>query len=403
MANEGYPCGIGENDLEKCGPGLKCGDDGISDGYCVNPCATQAIRNSYGLNGNGTWYQNDPDKPQFGECIQGVGANNAQQGNGQQQTNSNNSNSFSKKSLPTTNRFCLCAIDVGCGPAPAPVAEDLEFNIALIAAYAIKRRPGKPPEPQWGEASKCRDLSRAGVRLTKGQWPLFTATTPWKTRDDNGEICVEGQCCKNGANGPAREVDVGGATAKECPPDFLYSLDQITQFSAFQTNGIFQGWGENTAGCEHMSWYGTTNFQCWHGSTTHNEFAGRVPEIFDINLDDYGAWSGFKIKSATPPAGSTYEINIYGRRGYMYNTVKYKLWVHEDKKDKTDDVIIKRAILGGGECTMSAPTSTKCPNVLGGPNPGDADIKSICDDTERLVGVITILPDGTWTLTDSTA
>ena len=169
--------------------------------------------------------------------------------------------------------------------------------------------------------------------------------------------------------------------------------------SAFQVNGIFQGWGENTAGCEHMSWYGSTNFQCWYNGS----FSGRVPEIFDINLEDYGAWSGFKIKTSTPPAGSTYEINIYGRRGYMYNGLKYKLWVHEDKKDKTDDVIITRAILGGGECTMSAPTENKCPNILGGPNPDDADIKSECGAVERLVGVITILPDGTWTLTDKTA
>jgi len=386
-----YPCGIGINDFEKCGGGKKCDPD---TNECINPCTDQATRDSYGLNGNGTWYQNDPDKPQFGECIQGVGANNPQQGNGQQQVNVDNSNSFSKKSLPTTNRFCLCAIDVGCGPAPAPVAEDLEFNIALIASYYFRRRPGKPSVPEWGPSSKCTNLR--GKTLTKGQWPLFTATTPWKTRDDNGEICVEGQCCKNGPNGPAREV---GAFAKECPPEFVNGIDEIAGMNAFQVNGIFQGWGENTAGCEHMTWYGSTNFQCWYNGS----FSGRVPEIFDINLEDYGAWSGFKIKASTPPAGSTYEINIYGRRGYMYNSVKYKLWVHEDKKDKTDDVVINRAIMGGRECTMSAPTETRCPNILGGPNPDDADIKSECGETERLVGVITILPDGSWTLTDSTA
>ena len=381
-----YPCGIGINDFEKCGAGKKCDPD---TNECINPCADQATRDSYGLNGNGTWYQNDPDQPQYGECIQGVGANNPQQGNGQQQVNVNNSKSFSKKSLPTTNRFCLCAIDVGCGPTPPPVVEDLEFNILVLTSIVNKRNRKKVSVSLFGPRGKL-PIPLPPSQNRRCEFPLFTISTPWKTRDDNNAICVEGPCCKSEANNPRK---VGLQT--ECPTDIVSACEYLLEDTASFKNGKFTGYGENTAGCEHLS------FWCSHhkGSWTSNSFRGRVPEIFDIQIDDYGAWTGFSVKTSAPPEGTTYEINIYGHQGQQGRcSPDINLWVHETNKFKTDNVRLTDSIsYDSWNDSWFHDYDNKCPSTQGGPDP---DFLKGKGPAEKLLGVITILPDGTWTLTN---
>ena len=131
---------------------------------------------------------------------------------------------FLKKSLPTTNRFCLCAIDVGCGPAPAPVAEDLEFNILVLTSIVNKRNRERRTVSLFGPRGKPSPLPASQNR--RCEWPLFTISTPWKTRDDNNAICVEGPCCKKDeANNPRT---VGSGTA-ECPMSILSACEYLLE------------------------------------------------------------------------------------------------------------------------------------------------------------------------------
>ena len=68
---------------------------------------------------------------------------------------------------------------------------------------------------------------------------------------------------------------------------------------------------------------------------TNDSFKGKVPEIFDIQIDDYGAWTGFSVKTSAPPEGTTYEINVYGHQGQQGRcSPDINLWVHETKNLK---------------------------------------------------------------------
>jgi len=392
MANSGFPCGkVGSSDLEKCGKGLKC-----VSGTCVDPCADAAARKSNGMAGNGTWYQNDPKLAEYGKCVKGVGSNNSQQSNSQSSQNVKNSNEINKLQNPNTNRFCLCAIDVGCGPKPPEPPTGLVFNIMHLIADNNKNTPTRD-KGKFGPPTRCK----AGRQLCDR--PRVTIAAMWLKRDDNKEICVEGACCKNGGNGVSAtdpRKTLGGQA--ECPcgevttecPEVLWGNTK---------NGIAQTYGPNTKGCEALEFYCESVLAC----VSSGSFSYGIQDLFDIGPEDFGGWTGFKVTTNQPPEGETYEINVYGHTGEL-GGCRGKVWVHEMTKDKTNSLDVK-AFNGAGpprqEGTWSYPSGYKgpisktnpdpytlCGNTMGGPDP------KALPGQAALLATITILPDTTWTI-----
>ena len=64
-----------------------------------------------------------------------------------------------------------------------------------------------------------------------------------------------------------------GSGTAECPMSILSACEYLLEEVALNsTNGKFTGYGENTAGCEHLSYW------CSHhkGSWTNDSFKGKV-------------------------------------------------------------------------------------------------------------------------------
>jgi|TARA_R110000824_G_scaffold400171_2_gene607135 hypothetical protein len=396
MSLLGLPCGIGKNDLEKCGPGLKCEAIPGLGNSCINPCESGGMEGFGGeggatSGGRATWYQNDPDKPNYGECIQGVGGSTS---SGSQSSTSNvpASNTLNTRQDANANRFCLCAIDVGCGPAPAgPPAGELVFNIMWLTPSYNTRDAVFGDYGDFGSGAQC---SHGNYNCDR---PRVTLAAMWLKRDDNNEICVEGPCCKNGGDGTkAIDPRVTKAGDKECPSG---SADQECSniLPGNTKNGVAQTFGPNTKGCEALEFYCDNVVSCYRTAA----FSNGVQDLFDIGPDDFGGFSAFKATVSTPPEGETYELNVYGHSGEK-GQCKGKVWVHEMTKDKTNSLGVKSFSSAGpprqedasGWRYQEAPNNpyTYCSTTIGGPNP-----KALVGQA-ALLATITLLPDGTWTI-----
>lgn len=387
-----WPCGIGSNDLEKCGAGKKC-----DNGTCVNPCETAAYRAQYGLAGNGTWYQNDPDKPEYETCLRGVGG----QGNSNTQGNQNStSNSTNARQADTTNRFCLCAIDVGCGPAPPEPAVGLVFNIMWQTGNF--NRNYFRTRGDFGPEARCRAGNYSCDR------PRVTLAAMWLKRDDNNKICVEGPCCKNGGdkNGAINPRTSGGQP--ECP-----SGDAVQQCGNLGTvNGVRATYGPNAKGCEVLEFYCENVRSCFSDGSYGADYSAGIKKLFDIDEKEFGGFSAWKATFDSPPKGETYDMNIYGHTGEL-GSCPGRLWVHEMTKDKTASMKTGSfSNPGGGKQrqTNSYSWSYSDPPRSPWESPFEAyhhcaTIANGGPDTKTfpgqpaLLATITVLPDATWTIT----
>ena len=396
--NSGFPCGIGQNDLEKCGAGLKCDPDSNT---CLDPCVSAAIRQAYNVGGMGTWYQNDPVKPDYKKCVQGVGSSSGASQNSQgNNVNVPASNALNKRQNDNTNRFCLCAIDVGCGPAPPEPAVGLVFNIMHLTPNYNSKGHSNRTYGDYGPAAKCTGGNYSCDR------PRITIAAMWLKRDDNKEICVEGACCKNGGDGLHKATDprITPAGQVECPcGDGVQDCSEVLAGNV--KNGIAQTYGVNTKGCEALEFYCENINSCYYSGA----FSNGVMNLFDIGPTDFGGFTAFKVTTTSPPKGETYEINIYGHTGEK-GGCKGKVWVHEMTKDKTNSLDVKSFRSAGPprqegnwSYPRSAPSATNpnsytlCASTIGGPDP-KALVDANGSGAAALLATITILPDATWTI-----
>ena len=418
------PCQTGSNDYERCGNGLVCNklghkyyDSLLNFNICHNPCnenRSLATRPPGVGNGN-TYYQNNPNKPDYDKCIKGVGSgtqNNSgtTAGTGQGKSNIKNSQKISQRQEDGTNRFCLCPVDIGCKPEVVKPKKGLEFNFMWIVGN-VARNDDTRDWYEFGRDAKCK----TGPKLIDR--PRITASTPWAKRDDNGEICVEGNCCKDGP-GPGRgNFDCGTKrkdgwtaasptdTSRESQQGFYwgsgeaaYSCDEyFASYGPGIKNGAVQTQGPNTEGCEHFEFYCESALPCWRDSM----FSAPIKDAFDISSREFGGYWAAKVSVQIPPQGETHEVFLHyhiGIRGAGGS--KARMWVNELTKGQQDFGIVSSAVSSKANPRQSGSYKWDdnwdlCSNTTGGPNPTNPNFKG---DVQATIGVLTVMPDGTWTV-----
>ena len=441
MSLLGQPCQNGSSDREKCGDSLIC--NAVGHKYydsvdplntCINPCDPYAgmmesspepyTSRPPGMGNDNRYYQGDPNKPNYDECIKGVGAatqnststkTGTSVGTGQGKINTLNSQKTSQRQENTKNRFCLCPVDDGCidpvTPPTTPAGPELEFNFLWIVGN-IARNDDTRDWYEFGREANCK----SGTQLIDR--PRITASTPWAKRKDNSQICVEGNCCKDGP-GPGRgEWDCGSKiqdgwtpaadtdTSREAQEgyysgqgDDLYSCKYYfdpANGGPGLTNGTVSTLGPNVDGCEHFEFYCGQAVPCVEANEM---FPPEVKDAFDISSRDFGGYVAFKVKVEIPPQGETREVFLHyhvGTRGAGGS--KARMWVNELTKGQQDYATVSSAMRGnpGQMGTYSWDFGWDlCSSTTGGPNPTNP---KFAGDSEATIGVLTVLPDGTWTV-----
>ena len=427
---EGQSCMDGSDDYEKCGNGLICNksghkyyDSGVKSNTCDNPCrqpwntSTRAAAPD-GFGSDNKYYQNNPNRTEYDKCIKGVGASTQNStststgtttGTGQGKNNIEKSQGINQRQ-GLINRFCLCVVDVGCvAPVVKPKA-DLVFNFMWIVGN-IARSDDTRDWYEFGRDAKCK----GGTQLIDR--PRITASTPWAKREDNDQICVEGQCCKDGP-GPSRspwdcgtEQKAGWVAADPADTsrkaqmgfysgqgDDLYSCQywfDAANGGGGIKNGAVATMGANTKGCEHFEFYCGIAIPCWRDRM----FTSEVKEAFDISSKNFGGYTAFKVEVSIPPKGETREVFLHyhlGTRGAGGS--KARMWVHEMTKDQRDYATVNSSMTGNPRQSGAYKWDFAwdlCSNTTGGPNPTNPEFDG---DKQATIGVLTVLPDGTWTV-----